>query len=61
MVSKCNKFDIGKKSAIGDKPTVKRNENPISWHRLPFATTPLLTTEDANAQKAMVKVHISMF
>jgi len=49
---KCNKFVIGKKSAIGDKPATKRHDNPISWDRLPFATTPLHTTEDAEAQKS---------
>jgi len=49
---KCNKFVIGKKSAIGDKPATKRNDNPISWARLPFATDPLHTTQDADLQKA---------
>jgi cohesin loading factor subunit SCC2 len=39
---------------MGDKTATKRNENPISWHRLPFATAPLLTTEDAEGQKATV-------
>jgi len=48
---KCIKFAIGKKSAIGDKAATKRHEHPISWGRLPFATTPLLTTADADAQK----------
>ncbi|KAJ3525731.1 hypothetical protein NMY22_g10453 [Coprinellus aureogranulatus] len=49
---KCNKFVIGKKSAIGDKPTVKRHENPISWDRLPYAVNPIHTSHDAAAQKA---------
>ncbi|KAG5653655.1 hypothetical protein H0H81_011615 [Sphagnurus paluster] len=49
---KCNKFSLGKKSAIGDKAAVKRHENPISWDRLPFATTPILTTDDVETQKA---------
>ncbi|TFK39055.1 hypothetical protein BDQ12DRAFT_682942 [Crucibulum laeve] len=49
---KCNKFVIGKKSAIGDKPAMKRHDSSISWDRLPFATTPLLTTEDAETQKS---------
>ncbi|KAF4617468.1 hypothetical protein D9613_005695 [Agrocybe pediades] len=48
---KCNKFVIGKKSAVGDKPATKRHENPISWDRLLYATNPLHTTEDANHQK----------
>jgi len=54
--SKCNKFVIGKKSAVGDKAASKRNENPISWARLAFATNPLITTEDADVQKARVCV-----
>ncbi|EDR13190.1 uncharacterized protein LACBIDRAFT_292430 [Laccaria bicolor S238N-H82] len=48
---KCSKFVVGKKSAIGDKPATKRNDTSISWDRLPFATTPLLTTNDADEQK----------
>ncbi|KAF9267598.1 hypothetical protein L218DRAFT_955463 [Marasmius fiardii PR-910] len=48
---KCAKFAPGKKSAVGDKPTTKRHEQPISWERLPFATRPILTTEDSEAQK----------
>lgn len=53
--SKCNKFVIGKKSAIGDKPAIKRHDKPISWDRLPFATNPLHTTHDAEVQKAKVR------
>ncbi|KAF9488996.1 hypothetical protein BDN71DRAFT_1531854 [Pleurotus eryngii] len=49
---KCNKFTIGKKSALGDKAAVRRHESPISWERLPFALTPLLTSEDIAAQRA---------
>ncbi|KAL0565155.1 Sister chromatid cohesion protein 2, partial [Marasmius crinis-equi] len=49
---KCSKFVPGKKSAAGDKPTSKRNDRPISWERMPFATKPILTTEDCEAQKA---------
>ncbi|GLB45503.1 putative sister chromatid cohesion protein [Lyophyllum shimeji] len=49
---KCNKFSLGKKSAIGDKPAVKRHEKPISWDRLPFAMTPIVTTDDVEIQKA---------
>ena len=51
---KCSKFVAGKKSAVGDKPAVKRNEKPISWVRLPFATAPLLTSEDVNVQQSRV-------
>lgn len=49
---KCNKFVLGKKSTIGDKPAVKRHEKPISWDRLPFASAPINTTEDIETQKA---------
>ncbi|KAH9480188.1 Protein rad9 [Psilocybe cubensis] len=48
---KCNKFVIGKKSAIGDRPATKRHDVPVSWDRLTYATTPLLTTEDADIQR----------
>ncbi|KAF5374102.1 hypothetical protein D9615_008832 [Tricholomella constricta] len=48
---KCAKFSLGKKSAIGDKPAVKRHENPISWDRLPFAMAPILTSDDVETQK----------
>lgn len=56
--SKCNKFVIGKKSAIGDKPAVKRHENPLSWDRLPFAVTPIHTTHDAETQRTTVCLSI---
>ncbi|KXN83113.1 Protein rad9 [Leucoagaricus sp. SymC.cos] len=49
---KCHKFVIGKKTAAGDKPATRRNDMPISWDRLPYATTPMLTTEDIKIQKA---------
>ncbi|KAJ6620718.1 hypothetical protein B0H10DRAFT_1911606 [Mycena sp. CBHHK59/15] len=49
---KCSKFVLGKKSAVGDKAATKRNEKPISWARLPYATTPILTSSDVDAQKA---------
>ncbi|KAG6853819.1 radiation sensitive protein rad9 [Blastosporella zonata] len=50
---KCSKFSLGKKSAIGDKPAMKRHDNvTISWERLPFAMNPILTTEDVESQKA---------
>jgi len=49
---KCSKFVVGKKSAAGDKPVLKRHEKPISWVHLPFATAPLLTSEDINLQKS---------
>ncbi|KAK7056612.1 Sister chromatid cohesion protein 2 [Paramarasmius palmivorus] len=49
---KCSKFVLGKKSAIGDKPATRRHETPISWDRLPFATKPIVTTEDCEAHKS---------
>ncbi|KAG6859589.1 radiation sensitive protein rad9, partial [Termitomyces sp. T159_Od127] len=50
---KCSKFSLGKKSAIGDKPAMKRHDGMIiSWERLPFALNPLLTTDDIENQKA---------
>jgi cohesin loading factor subunit SCC2 len=51
---KCSKFVMGKKTAVGDKPANKRHEKPISWERLPFATTPLLTEDDISDQKNRV-------
>lgn len=53
-IRKCSKFVIGKKSAAGDKPAVKRYEKPISWERLPFAKVPLLTSENLSIQKTTV-------
>ncbi|KAI0366939.1 hypothetical protein BV20DRAFT_951369 [Pilatotrama ljubarskyi] len=47
---KCSKFVIGKKSAVGDRPATRKHERPLSWERLPFATTPMLTSEDVTAQ-----------
>ncbi|RDB15317.1 Protein rad9 [Hypsizygus marmoreus] len=49
---KCNKFQLGKKSAIGDKPAAKKHDKPMSWDRLPYATVPILTSEDVQGQKA---------
>ncbi|KAF8133417.1 hypothetical protein EV363DRAFT_1470656 [Boletus edulis] len=49
---KCSKFVPGKKSAVGDKPAVKRHQFPITWDRLPFAMAPLILSEHLAAQKA---------
>ncbi|KAF8552743.1 hypothetical protein OG21DRAFT_1477602 [Imleria badia] len=49
---KCSKFVPGKKSAVGDKPAVKRHQFPITWDRLPFAMAPLILPEHLAAQKA---------
>jgi len=48
---KCSKWVVGKKSTVGDRPATRRHERPISWDRLPFATAPLLTSTDAEAQR----------
>ncbi|TFK52693.1 hypothetical protein OE88DRAFT_1628274 [Heliocybe sulcata] len=49
---KCSKWVPGKKSALGDRPATKRHEHPISWDRLPFATRPILTSEDMDDQRS---------
>jgi len=49
---KCSKFVLGKKSAVGDKPAIKRHQSPISWDRLPFAMAPLILPEHLATQKA---------
>jgi len=49
---KCSKWVPGKKSAVGDRPAVRRLETPISWDRMPFATAPVLTHADAKAQQS---------
>ncbi|KAF7296629.1 Sister chromatid cohesion protein [Mycena chlorophos] len=48
---KCSKFVMGKKSAVGDKAATRKHNNPISWDRLTFATEPILTSADCDAQK----------
>ena len=52
--SKCSKFVLGKKSAIGDKPATRKHERPIAWDRIPFATQEILTAENVEAQKQTV-------
>jgi cohesin loading factor subunit SCC2 len=51
---KCSKFVPGKKSAVGDKPAIKRHQFPISWERLPFAISPLVLPRDLAAQRSTV-------
>ncbi|KAF7299415.1 Sister chromatid cohesion protein [Mycena indigotica] len=48
---KCSKFVMNKKSAVGDRPATPKHRNAISWDRLPFATAPILTSDDCEAQK----------
>ncbi|KAG1749340.1 hypothetical protein EDB19DRAFT_1682083 [Suillus lakei] len=50
---KCSKFVLGKKSAIGDKPAIKRHQLSISWTRLPYATTSLIQEHDLAAHRLM--------
>ncbi|KAJ3848406.1 hypothetical protein EV368DRAFT_49356 [Lentinula lateritia] len=52
---KCGKFNHTKKSTIGDKPALRRHDNPITWDRLPFAVKPVLTSEDVKEQKERFK------
>ncbi|KAF9220470.1 hypothetical protein BS17DRAFT_739205 [Gyrodon lividus] len=49
---KCSKFVPGKKSAVGDKPAIKRHKLPISWERLPFAMVSLVLPRDLAAQRS---------
>ncbi|KAF9235171.1 hypothetical protein BU15DRAFT_51679 [Melanogaster broomeanus] len=49
---KCSKFVPGKKSAVGDKPAIKRHQLPITWERLPFAVAPLVLPRDLAAQRS---------
>ena len=56
MYSKCSKFVVGKKSAVGDKGVARKHGRPISWDRLPYATQPLLNMEDAERQKTTVRL-----
>ena len=56
--SKCSKWVPGKKSALGDKPATKRREVPLVWDRIPHATLPIRTEEEAIVQQAKVKSFI---
>ncbi|KAG1898204.1 uncharacterized protein F5891DRAFT_490571 [Suillus fuscotomentosus] len=50
---KCSKFVLGKKSAIGDKPAIRRHQLPITWTRLPYATTSLIHEHDLTVHRQM--------
>jgi len=52
--------DLRKKTAAGDKAAVRRIDAPISWARLPFATSPMLTTEDIKLQKTKVSSSMNL-
>ncbi|KAL5482593.1 SCC2 [Sanghuangporus weigelae] len=49
---KCQKFVLGKKSAIGDRPAVRRRDIGISWERMPFAAKAIRKIADVQAQRA---------
>ena len=42
---------------MGDRPATRKHERPLGWDALPFATAPLVTSEDAAAQTARVSWH----
>ncbi|KAG8832210.1 Sister chromatid cohesion protein 2 [Serendipita sp. 399] len=48
---KCAKWIPGKKSAIGDKPAVRKLDRPLVWEKLPFATKAIATEEDVKNQQ----------
>ncbi|KAH8114301.1 hypothetical protein DFH11DRAFT_1508962 [Phellopilus nigrolimitatus] len=50
---KCQKFIMGKKSAVGDRVATRRKDTAISWERMPFAVKPILTSEDVEVHKSM--------
>ena len=61
ILRKCLKWVIGKKNALGDKPATRRAgaaAAPLTWTRLPFATRPLLTTDDMAAQRETVRGYL---
>lgn len=46
---------------MGDRPATRRYDTPIAWDRLPYATAPMLTTEDMKNQKARVRLSSLLF
>ena len=52
---KIQKFVIGKKSTVGDRPAARRKEaGVLTWDRMPFAAKNMQTSEDCMAQNADV-------
>ena len=43
---------------MGDKPATKRREVPLVWDRMPHATLPIRTEEEAIVQQTKVKSYI---
>jgi len=54
---KCGKWVPGKKSALGDKPAIKRHIKPVSWDRMPFTHLPIVTVGDVTIRKKQF-IHI---
>ncbi|KAG8907886.1 Sister chromatid cohesion protein 2 [Tulasnella sp. 403] len=49
---KCSKWIPGKKSALGDKPAVRRKVDLVlSWERLPYAVKHIMIPDDAAQQR----------
>ncbi|KIJ54752.1 hypothetical protein M422DRAFT_775001 [Sphaerobolus stellatus SS14] len=48
---KCSKWVPGKKSALGDRPAVRKREIPLVWDNVPYAVRPIRTEEEAGEQK----------
>ncbi|KIP08264.1 hypothetical protein PHLGIDRAFT_127100 [Phlebiopsis gigantea 11061_1 CR5-6] len=48
---KCAKWVIGKKTTVGDRQATKRHEKALIWDRLPFAVSPLLSSQDLTSQR----------
>ena len=49
---------IGKKSAVGDRPAVRRKDaGVINWARMPYATRRILTEEDVASQNSTVRAY----
>ena len=56
--SKIQKFVLGKKSTVGDRPASRKRDNPIGWERMPFVAKPILTREDVDEQKQTVSMEL---
>lgn len=56
--SKCQKFVLGKKSTVGDRPATRKRDVPISWERMPFIGKPMLSREDTEEQKGRVSAYL---
>ena len=59
--SKCTKWVPGKKSALGDKMAIKRHTNFITWDRIPYIHSPIVSSEDVFFRKKQVRLIIRDF